>query len=107
MKEESLIGIVSVHRFFPYSDFSQATVVRAQNKSQRASHVIFSKLISTFSALVHLDCESPKVPCFCGSWRVRCVIRTLWHNFPLLEVIRKIAIYDFDRSRNLENAENL
>jgi hypothetical protein len=50
---------------------------------------------STFSALVHLDCESPKVPCYCGSWRVRRAIRTFWHNLPPFKVIGKITIYHF------------
>jgi hypothetical protein len=65
------MGLKPVRRFFPPSNPSQTTVVSAQNKSQHASHEIFSKLISTFSALEHLDYESPKVPFFCGSWRVR------------------------------------
>jgi len=91
----SLVGLMPVRRFFPHSDLSQTTVVRTQNKSQRASHEIFSKLISTFSALIHLDCESPKVPCFCGFWRVCFAIWTLWHNFPLFKVIGKITIYHF------------
>ena len=67
----------------------------AQDKSQRASHEIFSKLISTFSAFIHLDCESPKVPLFCGSWHVRFTIRTLWHKLPPFKVIGKITIYHF------------
>lgn len=66
-REGSLIGFMPICRFFAHFNLSQTTVVRAQNKSQRASHEIFSKLISTLSALIHLDCESPKVPCFCGS----------------------------------------
>ena len=67
----------------------------AQDKSQRVSHEIFSKLVSTFSALVHLDCELPKVPCFCGSRRVCCAIRTFWHNLPPFKVMGKITIYHF------------
>ena len=67
----------------------------AQDKSQRAFQEIFSKLVSTFSALVHLDCELPKVPCLCGSWYVCCAIRTFWHDFPLFKVIGKITIYHF------------
>jgi hypothetical protein len=69
--------------------------VRAQNKSQRASHEIFSKLISTFGALVHLYCESAKVPFFCGPWYVKCAIRAFWHNLPPFKVIGKITIYHF------------
>ena len=94
-ERRSLIGLMPVRRFFSRSDFSQTTVVSTQNKSQRASHEIFSKLISTLSALIHLDCESPKVPCFCGSWYVRCAIRTLWHSFPPFKVVDKITIYHF------------
>jgi hypothetical protein len=55
-REGSLIGFMPVCRFFTYSDLSQTTVVSAQDKSQRASHEIFSKLVSTLSALIHLDC---------------------------------------------------
>jgi hypothetical protein len=51
----------------------------AQHKLQRAFLEIFSKLISTFSALVHLDPESPKGPFFIRPLRVRCTIRTSWH----------------------------
>ncbi len=90
-----MIGFEPVRRFFPRSDFSQTTVVCAQDKSQRASHEIFSKLISTFGAFIHLDCESPKVPFFCGSWRVRCAIRTFRHNSSPFRVMGKIAIYHF------------
>jgi hypothetical protein len=91
-REVSLIGFEPVRRFFPHSNLSQTAVVRAQDKAQRAFHEIFSKLVSTFSALVHLDCESPKVPFFGGSGRVRCAIRTFWHNFPLFKVVDKITI---------------
>jgi len=94
-REVSVIGLKPVRRFFPHSNLSQTTIVRAQDKSQRAFHEIFSKLVSTFSALVHLDCESPEVPCFCGSWRVRCAIRRFWHNLPPFKVIGKITIYHF------------
>jgi len=90
-----VIGFEPVFRFFPHSDLSQTTVVCAQDKSQRASHEIFSKLVSTFSTLVHLDCELPKVPCFCGSWYVCCAIRTFWHDLPPFKVIDKITIYHF------------
>ena len=66
-----------------------------QHKSQGAFLEIFSKLISTFSAFVHFDFESPKFPFFVGSLRVRCTIRAFWHDFPPSSVIGKIVIYRF------------
>jgi len=90
-----LIGLMPIRRFFPHSDLSQTTVVRAQHKLQGASLEMFSELISTFSAFVHSYFESAKVPFFCGSGRVRCAIRTFWHSFPLFEVIGEITIYHF------------
>jgi hypothetical protein len=111
------MGLEPVRRFFPHSNLSQTTVVSAQDKSQRASHEIFSKLISTLSALIHLDSEPPKVPFFCGSWRVRFAVRTFWHNLPPFKVRGKITIYHFHnafaskshlliaiRARNRENS---
>jgi hypothetical protein len=83
---------MSVRCFFCRSDLSQTTVVRAQHKSQRIFFEIFSKLVSAFSAFVHLDSESPKVPFFIGTLRVRCTIRTFRHNFPPSRVIGKITI---------------
>ena len=90
-----MIGLRPVRRFFPHFDLSKSTVVSAQNKSQRASHEIFSKLISAFSAFVHFDFESPKVPFFIGSLCVRFAVRTFWHNLPPFKVMGKITIYHF------------
>lgn len=78
-----MIGLMSVRRFFARSDLSQTAAVSAQNKSQLISHEISSELISTLGALVHLDCESPKIPCLCDSWYVRFAIRTFWHDLYL------------------------
>jgi len=86
---------MSVLGFFCRSNLSQTTVVCAQHKLHRVFLEIFSKLISTFSTFVHLDFESPKLPFFIGSLRVRCAIRTFWHEFPTSLVIGKIAIYRF------------
>jgi hypothetical protein len=82
-----------VRRFFPHFNLSQSTIVSAQNKSQRASHEIFSKLISSFSAFVPLDSESSIIQFFYGPLRVRFAIRTFWHNFPPFRVLCKITIY--------------
>jgi len=92
-KSLSLIGLMPVRCFFAHSYLSQTTVVRAQHKLQRAFLEIFSKLISTFSAFVHFDFESPKLPFFIGPLRVRYAIRTFWHNFPPSRVIGTITIY--------------
>ena len=89
---------MSVRCFFPHSNLSQTTVVSAQDKSQRASHEIFSKLISTLSALVHLDCESPKIPFFGGSWYVCCAIRAFRHNPSPFKVKGRITICRFHDS---------
>ena len=89
------MGLMSVRCFFCHSYLSQTTVVRAQHKLQRAFLEIFSKLISTFSAFVHLDFESAKVPFFIGHLCVRCAIRTFWHNFPPSLVIGTITTYVF------------
>jgi hypothetical protein len=87
---------VPVRCFFCHSDLSQATVVCAQNKLQRVFLEVFSKLISTFSALIHLDPESSKVPFLIGSLHVRCAIRTFRQNSAPLRVIGKIPnIYHF------------
>jgi hypothetical protein len=56
---------------------------------------MFSKLISTLSALIHLDGESPKVPFFCGSGHVRFAIRTFRHNPSPFKVKGRITIYHF------------
>jgi hypothetical protein len=94
-RRESFICFEPVRRFFPHSNLSQTTIVSAQNKSQRASHEIFSKLVSTLRALIHLDCKSPKVPLFHASRHVRFAIRTSWHNLPPFKVIDSITIYHF------------
>jgi hypothetical protein len=67
--------------------------VCAQHKLQRVFLEIFSKLVSAFGAFVHFDSESAKVPFFIGSLRVRCAIRTFWHEFPPSRVIDTITIY--------------
>jgi hypothetical protein len=82
MIEESLMCPMPVRCFFAHSYLSQTTVVCAQHKLQGAFLEIFSKLVSAFSAFVHLDSESSKVPFFIGPLCVRCAIRTFWHNFP-------------------------
>jgi hypothetical protein len=89
------MGLMPVHGFFCRSNLSQTTVVCAQHKLHRVFLEVFSKLVSTFSAFVHLDSESPKGPFFIGSLCVRCAIRTFWHEFPTSSVIGKIAIYRF------------
>ncbi len=97
-REGSSKGFMPVCRFFAHSNLSQTTVVCAQNKSQRASHEIFSELVSAFSALIHLDCESPKGPCFCGPWYVSCTIRAFWHDLPPFKIIGEITIYHFNKA---------
>jgi hypothetical protein len=85
--------LVPVRGFFCRSNLSQTTVVCAQHKLQRAFLEIFSKLISTFSALVHLDPEPAKGPFFIRPVLVRCTIRTSWHNFLPSRIIGTITIY--------------
>jgi len=87
------MGLMPVLGFFCRSNLSQTTVVCAQHKLQRAFLEILSKLISTFSALIHLDPEPAKSPFFIGPLRVRCAIRTFWHNFLPSRVIGTITIY--------------
>jgi hypothetical protein len=70
-----LIGLMPIRCFFAHSDLSQATVVCAQDKFQSVFFEVFSKLISTFSAFVHLDPESSKVPFLIGYLHVCCTIR--------------------------------
>jgi hypothetical protein len=91
-----LVGLLSVRCFFAHSDLSQATVVCAQNKFQSVFFEVFSKLISTFSAFVHLDSESSKVPFFIGYLHVCCAVRTFRQNFPPSRAIGRIPnIYNF------------
>jgi len=71
---------MSVRCLLAHCDSSQTTVVRAQNKFQCVSLEVFPELVPTFCAFVHLDSELPKVPLFVGLLRVRCAIRTFWHN---------------------------
>lgn len=92
-EKDLLMGIMPVRCFFAYSDLSQATVVCAQNKFQSVFFEVFSKLISAFSALIHLDSESSKVPI--PYWDFACVLcnSDISANSSPLIVIGKIPKY--------------
>ncbi len=79
--------------FFACFDSSQAPVVCAQNKFQSVFFKVFSKLISAFSAFVHFDSESSKVPFFVGCLHVCCAVRAFRQDFPPFRVIDSILIY--------------
>ena len=92
-REESWIGLMPVRCFFAYSDLSQAAIVCAQNKFQSVLFEVFSKLISAFSAFIHLDPESSKVPFFIRFLHVCCAIWTFRQNSPPFRAINEILVY--------------